>query len=137
MSKRIIKSTYMGERDTIGICHSFGWGKNMANGARDSSSLLSILITDFESPSRTKQLHPISKANNIARATAKASTMSKLKGRGIYSDNETMTWHWLSWITTPRPALHISLNIASSKLTFKEFGGGGDHLIHGCMWAAT
>ena len=41
-------------------------------------------------------------------------------------------------LTTPIPTLFISLNIALSKLTFREFwGGAGRPLFHGCEWAAT
>ena len=65
------------------------------NGERDSSSLVRVLITTSESPSRIKEEHPSSRAREMARAAARASTTFEEKGRGICSDREAMTWLWL------------------------------------------
>ena len=136
MSNRIIKATYIGERDKIGICNSFGWGENMAKWGKRILLTAEYLDHGFWVTFKNKGVAPNFQSKQYSLRYSQGSTMSELKGRGICSDSETMTWPWFSWITTPRPALHISLNIAPSKLTFRDFGGGGDHLIHGCMWAA-
>ena len=48
-------------------------------------------ITSSESPSRIKEEHPSSRAREMARAAARASTTFEEKGRGICSDREAMT----------------------------------------------
>ena len=49
-------------------------------GEREASSLLSLLITTSKSPSRIKDEKPSSSAKEMARASAKASTMSVVCG---------------------------------------------------------
>ncbi|KAK9992917.1 hypothetical protein SO802_022620 [Lithocarpus litseifolius] len=97
----------------------------------DSQILQRHLSTPFvvlRKEATIKDKQPISSAKEIARAAANASTKSEEKGRGTHSDSDANAWPWLSRTTTPRPALPISLKVAPSKLTLKEFGGGGDHL---------
>ena len=54
---------------------------------------------------------------------------------GTHFGSNANAWPWLSRTTTPRPALPIFLKVAPSKLTFREFGGGGDHLTRVGEWA--
>ena len=60
------------------LAQSSMWPK----GEREASSLLRLLITISESPSRIKDEKPSSSATEMARAAAKASTMSDVCGRG-------------------------------------------------------
>ena len=119
MSNRVSKSTYIGKRNTIGFFQGFGRVEDMPKGERESSLLLEVLITRSESPSRIKDKQPIFSAKEIARGTVNASTKSKEKGRGTYSDTNTNAWPWLSRTTTTRPALPKSLKVTPSKLTFR------------------
>ena len=50
-------------------------------GDKESYTLLRVLITILESPSRINEEHPISRAKEIARATTKASTTSRVVHR--------------------------------------------------------
>ena len=127
----------MRKENTVGFCRGFCWLKNMTKRWREISSLQRVFIASSKSPSSIKEEHPIYRAKEIARATAKALTTSEEKGRGICSDSAAMVWPWLSRITTPNPTLPISLNVAPSKFTFQKFEGGGDHLLRVGTWVDT
>ena len=58
-------------------------------------------------------------------AAASASTRLEEKGNWICFDKDASTCPWSFRITTPKPALLISLKSAPSKLILREFVGGG------------
>ena len=93
-----------------------------------ASSLSRLFITTSESPSRIKDEKPSSSAKEMARAVAKASTISDVCGRGTCSNRDARTCPNEFRITAPRPAFPISLNAGPSKLTFREALGGCFHL---------
>ena len=67
----------------------------------------------------------------MALAAAIASTISDEYGRFTNSDKEAIGCTREFRITTPRPTLCISLNVAPSKFTLKFSAGGGLHLSRG------
>ena len=85
----------------------------------------------LESPSRIKDEKPSLSAKEMARAIAKASTISDVCGRGTCSNMDARACPDEFQITAPRPAFPISLNAGPSKLTFREALGEGFHLTRG------
>ena len=76
-----------------------------------------------------KEVKPSPYAKEIALAAAIASTISRENGRLACSDREASACPLQSRITTPKPALPISLNWAPSKFTLISPSHGGDHRI--------
>ena len=96
---------------------------------KDSSSLRKAEIINCESPSTITEGRWSSRAKEMARTAANASTSSEEDGNLIFWDMEAITLPWWSRTTTPSPALSVSRNTASSKLIFKLVNGGGFHLM--------
>ena len=78
------------------------------------------LIIVSKSSSRIIDEKPWSNAKEIALTATKASLSSTKGGSVTFSDRNART--------TPKPASKVSLNIAPSKLIFKDETGGGHHL---------
>ena len=87
------------------------------------------MITVVESPLRINELRPNFCGKDIALNATIASTMSGEKGRGACSESEAIALPRQSRITTPKPDIPKSGNVASSKLILSEPLGGGDHWI--------
>ena len=67
----------------------------------------------------------------MAQDVAITSTISDEYGRFTNFDKEAIGCPREFWITTPSPALCISLNVVSSKFTLKFSAGGGLYLTLG------
>ena len=85
------------------------------------------LVINFELPSRTAPLIPISRPNSKARAAAIASISVGWYAGEMSWANEAMTELVWSRITTPMSLLFSFLKIAPSKFILKQLASGGFH----------
>ena len=76
------------------------------------------LITDLESPSRTKLVKLVSREKHVAFLATSNSKASTMVGFWIFSKSAAITSPLEFQMTTPMPASSDSPNIAPSKLTF-------------------
>ena len=91
---------------------------------KDSSSLHKAEIINSESPSIITKGRWSSRAKEMARTAANASTSFEEDGNLVFSNMEAITLPWWSRTTTPSPTSSVSRNTAPSKLIFKLVDSG-------------
>lgn len=117
-----LPSLWIWERNTTkGICSGFHWFQKVTKEAKDSSLLLKVMITIFESPLRIRSERSSYCAKRSAPNYCQSFNIVWKGGGGGegLSHNEKQKQFPLSWITTTRPASLESWKKCFIKIDFK------------------
>ena len=128
----ITTSTYMGEANTrTWIEHGFCWLQKVAKWREWGFFTLDGVNHCFRITFKYKLCYAQFMCKDQPLAVAMPSTISDENGKGACSDSKAITLPWLSWMTTPSPALPNSEKMAPSKFNLRQFGGGKHHCARG------